>query len=675
MRNTPAAGGGEDASAEPRTGLFAKVNPPVFFGANAIILLLVIFTAVFSDTAMSVFESVQHWITNTVSWFYILCVAIVLISVVYVGFSRHGEIRLGPDHSLPDYSNVTWFAMLFSAGMGIGLMFFGVAEPVMHFLNPPTGTPEQVETAREAMKLTFFHWGLHAWSIYAIVALILAYFSYRHDLPLTLRSALYPLIGKRIYGPIGHAVDIFAIVGTVCGVATTLGYGVAQVNAGLSHLTGMPNNDWTQVAIIVVITGLATISVVTGLDKGIRILSEINLGLAVVLLLFVLLLGPTAFLLKAFVQNSGFYMADIVGKTFELYAYEPNDWIGGWTLLYWGWWMSWSPFVGMFIARVSRGRTIREFVIGVLFVPAGFTLLWMTIFGNTAISMILEQNVTALVDTVNDNYSLALFTFLEQLPLSSITSVIALVMVIVFFVTSADSGSMVVDMLASGGREDTPIWQRIYWAFAVGLLAIVLMLAGGLGALQTATIATALPFGMILLAAIFGLLRQLNLESVKRRSLSVNTAAATPMGEKGNWRKRAQHLMSFPTRAMVRGFLRGTVAQGMQELAEELRSQGLEVDVTTSRDRVYFNARHGEEDDFIYGVRIRSHLRPDLNLDQEDEGDEEDYCRAEVFLKEGGQSYDLMGYSKDQVINDLLEQYERHMHYLHQLRLSQSVGQ
>lgn len=281
----------------------------------------------------------------------------------------------------------------FSAGMGIGLMFFGVAEPVMHYLSPPVGTPETVAAAKEAMRLTFFHWGLHAWAIYAIVALILAFFSYRHGLPLTLRSALYPIIGDRIYGPVGHAVDIFAVIGTVFGVATSLGYGVLQVNAGLNHLFGVPINETVQVILIVVITGLATISVVSGLDKGIRILSELNLGLALLLLALVLCLGPTVLLLKSFVENTGGYLSELVSKTFNLYAYEPKSskWLGGWTLLYWGWWLSWSPFVGMFIARVSRGRTIREFVTGVLFVPAGFTLMWMTVFGNSAIYLIMNQ--------------------------------------------------------------------------------------------------------------------------------------------------------------------------------------------------------------------------------------------------------------------------------------------
>lgn len=353
----------------------STINPPVFFTSAVLILLLVLYATLFQEHAQGVFEAVQQWIITNASWFYILSVALILICVVFLAISRYGDIKLGPDHSEPDYRNKSWFAMLFSAGMGIGLMFFGVAEPVMHFINPPVGDPNTVAAAREAMNITFFHWGLHAWAIYAMVALILAYFSFRNGLPLTLRSALYPLIGERIYGPIGHAVDIFAILGTVFGVATSLGYGVLQINSGLNQLFDLPINTTVQVILIAVTCTLATLSVASGLDKGVRILSEVNLGLAAILMLFVLTVGPTVFLLQAYVQNTGAYLSDIVSKTFNLFAYEPTDWIGGWTLLYWGWWLSWSPFVGLFIARISRGRTIREFVCGVLFVPAGFTLL------------------------------------------------------------------------------------------------------------------------------------------------------------------------------------------------------------------------------------------------------------------------------------------------------------
>jgi choline/glycine/proline betaine transport protein len=354
MSETPVAG------AAPR----AQMNPPVFFGAAFLIVAIVLFGAVVPDVAATVFSAVQDTIVHFAGWYYMLAVAGFLVFAIGLAFSSYGRIRLGPDDSAPDYGHVTWFAMLFSAGMGIGLMFFGVAEPLLHFSSPPVGQGGTVEAARNAMKITFFHWGLHAWGIYAVIGLSLAYFSFRHGLPLALRSALYPLIGERVHGPIGHAVDIFAVLGTMFGVATSLGLGVMQVNSGLHYLFGVQQATWIQLILIAVITMMATASVVSGLDVGIRRLSELNMILALVILAFVLVTGPTLFLLQALVQNIGAYLGSVVQRTFTLFAYRPSDWMGNWTLFYWGWWMAWSPFVGMFIARVSRGRTIREFVTG-----------------------------------------------------------------------------------------------------------------------------------------------------------------------------------------------------------------------------------------------------------------------------------------------------------------------
>lgn len=649
----------------PRSG---TINPPVFYTSAAIIIALVIFASAAPDTAQSVFGAVQDWIMENVSWFYVLTVALILMAIAFMAMSRYGDIKLGPDHSTPDYSNTTWFAMLFAAGMGIGLMFFGVAEPVMHFLTPPVGEPGTVEAAKEAMKLTFFHWGLHAWGIYAIVALILAFFSYRHGLPLTLRSALYPLIGERIYGPIGHAIDIFAIIGTVLGIATSLGFGVLQINSGFHYLFDLPVNEVVQVILIIVATSLATLSVVSGLDKGIRRLSEITLLLAVILMFLVIVFGPTAFLFKSFVQNTGSYLSEIVSKTFNLYAYEPTDWIGGWTLFYWGWWISWSPFVGMFIARVSRGRTIRQFITGVLLVPTGFTLAWMTVFGNTAIDMILNRDMVELAQTVSADSSLALFNFLEHFPLSSVLSLVAVAMVMLFFVTSADSGSLVIDMLASGGKINTPVWQRIFWASSTGIVAIALLLSGGLQALQTVTIASALPFSAILLATTWGLLRALHVDSTKRMLLQ---QASVSRSSNVAWQRRLRNMVSFPRRSHVNRFLEEVVKPAAEDVATELRKQGFQVEVREGKEnRVQFEVQHGSEVNFLYEVRPRAYLQPDLTCQDGDEACdlERKYFRAEVHLLEGGQDYDIMGWTKDEVIEDILNQYDQHMHFLHVVR-------
>ena len=334
------------------------------------------------------------------------------------------------------------------------------------------------------MTVTFFHYGVHAWAIYAVVGLSLAYFGHRYNLPLTIRSGLYPLLKERIHGPIGHAVDIFAICGTIFGVATSMGFGVLQINAGLTHLIGLPNTALVQLTLIAVVTGAATISVVTGVDKGVRILSELNLATAVLLMLFVLAVGPTALLMRDFVQNIGFYLDGFLLRTFNIYAYEPRPWIDAWTLFYWSWWISWSPFVGMFIARISRGRTVREFVIAVLCVPAGFTFLWMTVFGNTALFLDTKVADGALSAAVAADMSVALFQFFEYLPLPAVTSTLAVALIGVFFVTSADSGSLVVDTIAAGGRTDTTTAQRVFWCSLEGVVAGVLLAAGGLGALQ-----------------------------------------------------------------------------------------------------------------------------------------------------------------------------------------------
>ncbi|AVJ26684.1 BCCT family transporter [Achromobacter spanius] len=655
-------------TSESRPG--TTIHRPVFFSAALFTVLLVAFAIIAPKAAQDVFGAMQAWIISNASWFYILVVAVILISVAFLAISRYGDIKLGPDHSEPDYRNFTWFAMLFSAGMGIGLMFFGVAEPVMHFLSPPVGEGGTVEAARESMKITFFHWGLHAWAIYAAVALTLAFFSFRHGLPLTLRSALYPLIGNRIHGPIGHAVDIFAIIGTVLGVATSLGLGVAQMNSGLNHLFGIPVGVVPQIILIVITCGLATMSVASGLDKGIRILSEANMVLAVILLLFVLIAGPTVFLFQTFVQNTGAYLSDIVNKTFNLYAYEPTDWLGGWTLFYWGWWIAWSPFVGLFIARISRGRTIREFVCGVLLVPAGFTLFWMTVFGDTAIYYILVGGDQGLAQAVDKDSSLALFAFLELLPWSSVISIFAIAMVAVFFVTSADSGALVVDLLASGGADRTPVWQRIFWSLSMGAVAIALLLADGLTALQTATIASALPFSIILLLSLWGLFKALKLDATKRGIRYQSLTLSRPARGGQSWERRLRNMVMMPRRAHVLRFITDVVRPALEDVADELRKQGYAVEVREDENEggVILEVSHGEHLDFSYAVQPQAFVRPSLTPDEAADEDERKYFRAEVHLREGGQDYDIMGWSRDAVIGDILDQYERHRHYLHMVR-------
>lgn len=644
------------------------INPPVFLISAALIIGFAVYGSVFSKQAEQVFSRLQAFLTDTFGWLYIASVAAFLVFVIALAISKYGEVKLGPDDSEPDYSYVSWFAMLFSAGMGIGLMFFAVAEPVMHFISPPAGQGGTVEAAREAMKITFFHWGVHAWAIYIVTGLALAYFSFRHGLPLTIRSALYPILGERIYGPIGHAVDIFAVIGTMFGVATSLGLGVMQVNAGLNYLFDTGVSTGVQIVLIAVITLLATGSVVSGLDKGIRRLSELNLLLALVLLIFVLFTGPTVFLLNTLFQNLGAYVSNLVNMTFHIYAYEPNQWISSWTLFYWGWWISWSPFVGMFIARVSRGRSIREFILGVLLVPAGFTFLWLTVFGDTALHNALMDSSSIIVTMVQNNLPVALFALLDKLPWSGLMSLLATVLIVTFFVTSSDSGSLVIDMLTSGGIDDTPVWQRVFWAVSEGVVAAVLLVAGGLTALQTAAIASALPFSIVMLFICYGLLRGLQ---ISHRGLHApgHLPALSGLGthpSHGSWQYRLKNVFTYYTREEVIDFIHNRARPALERVAQELEGQQLQVEVTSTDDRVSLAVFHDGHRDFIYTVRLRGYRMPSFAFPEFSmrRGQERYYYQAEVDVGGRPQEHDLSGSTEEQIIHDMLGYYETHMQLL-----------
>ncbi len=642
---------------------------PVFIPSVVLLSLLVFYAAGMPEHAANVFSSIKDGIAEKFGWFYMLSVAVIVAFALFLVLSSYGRFRLGPDQSTPAYSNTSWFAMLFSAGMGIGLMFFGVAEPVTHFLSPPVGEGGGVENMQNAMNIVFLHWGLHAWGIYAIVGLVLAYFSFRHGLPLSIRSALYPLIGDRIYGGIGHTVDTVAVLGTILGVATSLGFGVLQINSGLNYLFDVPIGIGVQVVLIAITTALATISVVMGLDGGIKRLSELNIYLAVALMAFIFLLGPTFHILSSLVQNIGSYLSEIVFMTFNLYAYDKTTWMGGWTLFYWAWWISWAPFVGMFIARVSRGRTIREFIVGVMFVPVGFTFIWMSVFGNTALDAITNKGFTALSDAVSADVSTALFKFLEHFPFSGITSAIAVILVITFFVTSADSGSLVVDTIASGGKEKNPVWQRIFWAILEGVVAAALLVAGGLGALQAASITIALPFAAIMLVACWGLWRALNLESIRYESLQHHMNAGRHSKMSDTWQSRLSRLTKFPPIDEVKRFIREDVIHAMELVESELKNHHWQVNLSydPSRNLASFCVAHEGDMNFIYEVRVKDEEMPTYASPEFTDPDkiQKKYARAEVSLQDGNKAYDIYGYDEDVIATDIIDQFEKHRHFLH----------
>lgn len=642
---------------------------PVFIPAVVVTLLLVIGTISNPELAGEVFSSTLAFITTNFGWFYMLSVAFFLVFIVGIAMTPWGNIKLGPDHAEPQYSFPAWFAMLFSAGYGIALLFFGVAEPVLHYASPPAGAGETVDAAKQAMQIAFFHWGFHIWAIYGLTGLVLAYFSFRHGLPLSMRSALYPIIGERIYGPIGHVVDIFAILGTLFGIATTLGLSVTQINAGINYLwPTIPISINVQIIAIAIITGLAICSVVAGLDKGVKNLSLLNMILAIGLMLFVFVVGPTIFILETFLQNTGSYLNNIIERTFNLQAYSRSDWIGNWTLFIFGWTIAWSPFVGLFIAKISRGRTIRQFVFGVMFVPTMFTFLWFSVFGDTALHMIMVEGYTSLIGDVQADNAIALFKLFELLPMTSIASFLAVVLIITFFVTSSDSGSLVIDSLAAGGALHTPVWQRVFWASIEGVVASALLLAGGLSALQTMTIASALPFAIIMMIAALGMWRALVIEGHHETSLQSHMQGSRLASNAGPglWKKRLAGMVSFPSRDDVDGFMNTTVLKAMRRVQRELSGQewAAEVHTDEAHSRLYLEVIKDDQVDFIYEIRAVGYAMPAFALTESPETDEQ-YYRAEVFLRRGGQHYDIYGYDQADIISDLLDQFEKYLHFLH----------
>ncbi|MHA6720208.1 BCCT family transporter [Sphingomonas sp. RS6] len=630
--------------------LKSAINPRVFFGASVLVSTLLAVTLIMPGSADLAFKAAQAWTIDTFGWFYIAAVAVFLIVVVVLGFGPAGKLKLGPDDAEPDFPYLSWLAMLFAAGMGIGLMYFAVAEPIQHYISPPEAKSGTLDAAREAMAITFHHYGVHAWAIYALVGLSLAYFTYRRNLPLTLRSGLAPILGKRINGPLGDAIDIFAVCGTVFGVATSLGFGVSQMTAGLAYIYGLPDTLTTKIVVIMLVMGAATLSVLSGADRGIRRLSELNLTVAVLLMLFVLALGPTLFLMRALVQNFGLYLDHFVMRTFTLYAYEPRAWMADWTLFYWAWWIAWSPFVGMFIARISRGRTIREFVIGVLFVPTAFTFLWMTVFGNTAISLDLGAASGGIAQAVQANLSTALFKFLEYLPAAGVTSTLAILLVAVFFVTSADSGALVIDTLASGGKEEAPRWQRMYWCVLLGTTATLLLVAGGLGALQAATLLAALPFCFIMLLLAFGLIRQTNADLAGVALPDEAPAISERLKRLVLPARRADILTQIHRNGepALRAVYAAMLAQGWTDLMLEIEEGQVALIVGGQSNRP-----------FIYRLLPRARPLPAFTALEASEGRRSVGWSLSVETNSPERPRDLTGLSIRQITSDVLSELER----------------
>lgn len=655
----------------------ARIKPLVFYGSVIGIVLFSLWAIIFTEQATDVIYTVLAWISASFGWFYFLAVVVYLVFVIFVAVSKFGDIKLGPDHAEPEFNVITWAAMLFSAGIGIDLIFYCIVEPVTQFMAPPTGEGGTIDAARYAMELTLLHWGLSGWGVYTLVGMALAFFSYRHGLPLTIRSALYPLFGNRIYGSLGEAVDIAAVLGTVFGIATSLGIGIIQLNFGLKYMFGIPEGTLTQSILAILIVIFSAISAATGVERGIRRLSEFNMLLAVIMMLFVFISGRTHFLLDAFVTNIGDYLQDFIELSFNTFAFDPPiEWLNAWTLFFWAWWIAWGPFVGLFLARISRGRTIRTFVAGSLILPFTFMAAWMAIMGNSAIDMVMG-GATEFGRQAMENPGSAIYLFLEQLPWPLITTIAVTVLSIVFFVTSGDSGSLVLSNLTSrieDPNHDAPPWMRIAWAAIIGVVTVALLFTDGLAALQSAVVIMGLPFAFVLMLMMLGMYKSLQLEGLKSASmqdaLSGHLSGRTISREgHSNWAQRLSRAISFPTLKQVEQFMQRTIQPAFESVKQKLEERGHPVEITSGAGddlHLSLDVDLGAEVDFTYQVWPRRCSMPAFTLRAEKP--RSSYYRLEPHLREGGLTYDLMGYTREQVIGDIVDHFEAHLQYLHMRR-------
>ncbi|WP_405078317.1 choline transporter [Pectobacterium carotovorum] len=651
-----------------------RLNPVVFYTSAGLILTFSLMTMLFNQEANAWITHALNWVSATFGWYYLLAATLYIVFVIFIASSRFGSIKLGPEQSKPEFSLMSWAAMLFAAGIGIDLMFFSVAEPITQYMMPPEGQGQTIEAARQAMVWTLFHYGLTGWSMYALMGIALGYFSYRYNLPLTIRSALYPIFGKRINGPIGHSVDIAAVLGTIFGIATTLGIGVVQLNYGLKVLFQIPENLTIQASLILLSVVMATVSVTSGVNRGIRFLSELNVLLALGLILFLLFWGDTEFLLNALVLNVGDYINRFTGMTLNSFAFDrPTEWMNSWTLFFWAWWVAWAPFVGLFLARISRGRTIRQFVVGTLIIPFVFTLLWLSIFGNSALYQVLHGNLD-FANEVMQHPERGFYSLLAQYPGFSLSASVATITGLLFYVTSADSGSLVLGNFTSrlgDINNDAPNWLRIFWSVAIGLLTLGMLMTNGVSALQNTTVIMGLPFSFVMFFIMAGLYKSLRVEDYRKAS-SLQTSAPMPISgdDRLNWKQRLSRVMNFPGTTHTQKMLDNVCKAAMDDVARELRLRGASVEVNDLPPVEDERLNHlellvdlGDEQNFLYQIWPQRYSVPAFTYRAR--SGKSDYYRLETFLLEGSQGNDLMDYSKEQVINDILDQYERHLNFLH----------
>ena len=655
-----------------------KTNWPVFIISGVLIIAMALYAGLGRDSAAETLASVTGWIGHNLGWFYVLTATIAVVFVLYIAFSNAGNIRLGPDHSRPKFNTFSWASMLFAAGIGVDLMFFAVAEPVTMYVTPPVGEGENMEAAKEAVVWAMFHYGITGWALYALMGMAFGYFAYRLNMPLAIRSALYPLIGKRVHGPVGDAVDIAAMLGTVFGVTASLGIGVVQLSYGFHLIFGIEQGLGLQSALIIIAVAIATLSAVSGVDKGIRFLSELNVYLAIALMVYVVVFGKTAYLFDAIVTNIGDYVSKFPSWTMETFAEDQanvDTWMQSWTLFFWAWWIAWATFVGLFLARISRGRTLRQFIFGVLTFPFLFILMWMSFFGNTALDMVRSGEYPDFAEAAINTPEQGFYDMLAEFPGASIVIFLTTFIGLLLYITSADSGALVMSNFTSkitDNRQDGPKWMRIFWSVTVGALTLALLQIDGITTVQSATVVMGLPFAFVVYLIMFSLWKSLRLENVQREARTTamhGVISSRTEREPANadlWKNRLDRANTFPSKQEMDTYLRETATYALQQVATHMRTRGYDAILLTSElpdvelPQLDLEVKLHNERMFRYQLFPVAAERPDFSAG---EGDE--YYRLEVYDMTGSLGYDVYGYSENQIINNVLDLYERHLAFLY----------
>jgi choline/glycine/proline betaine transport protein len=652
-----------------------KVNRRVFVIASAVIVAFSLWAMIVPDHAAGTMRTMVAWIAENLGWFYVLTITVVIGFVLWVALSKEGSVRLGPDHSRPQYKLFTWVAMLFAAGVGIDMLFYSVTGPISQYMTPPTGNGQTAEAAQDAVVWTMFHYGVAGWAVYSLLGMAMGYFAYRWGMPLSIRAALYPLLGKRVRGGIGDTIDIVTLVGTVFGVATSMGIGVVLLNVGFSLLFGLPQGLALQIALVVVAVIMTIVACTSGLDKGIRLISELNIWGAAAMLLYILVTGDSAFLLNALVENIGRFVFTLPDRTLQTFAYQDggSEWMAGWTLFFWAFWLAWGPFVGLFLARISRGRTLREFVIAAVTAPVLCDFLIVSIFGNSAMRQVLDGN-TEFAQQAMDSPEKGWFALLEMFPGAGFLIGLGTLSGLLFYLTSANSGAMVMSNFSSTIRDpsqDGAKWLRVFWAVLTALLTIAMLVAGGVTTMEYATLIFALPVTVIAWLMMASFSKALRMERAEREGRFLHRQSAAVHGgqvPERTWRQRLERMRSYPSRKQVAQFVERTVQPALADVVREFGKQGYEATLDTVPDEHTDIAGHAlvvaipEHRGFQYQVQAVEAPVPMFGGRMSRQTDV--YYRAEVFTQTGSEGYDLMGLSHQQVIDDVLDRYEAHLGFL-----------